>query len=81
MSDLVPRMDLISDLQSRGCAHLLLLILSHLNSWDLSAFGLVCESWADILRTVFWPERVVRLQLAANKLNGIYSAESYSWDK
>ena len=27
------------------------------------------------------PERVVRLQLAANKLNGIYSAESYSWDK
>ena len=73
--------DLISQLHSRGCGHLLLLILSHLNSWDLTAFGAVSEVWADIVRTVFWPERVVRLHLTSNKLNGIYSAESFTLEK
>ena len=75
------RMDLISGLLSRGCVHILLLILSHLNSSDLSAFAEVCQAWSDILSTYFWPNRVVRHHLASNKLAGNYSAESVTLDK
>ena len=73
--------DIISGLESRGCRHLLLLILSQLSSWDLSAFGSVSQSWADILSSHFWPNRVVRHQLLENKLRGNYTAQNVTLDK
>ena len=73
--------DIISSLDSRGCRHLLLLILSHLSSWDLAAFSSVCQTWADVLHWDFWPHRVVRHQLLENKLRGKYTAQSVTLDK
>ena len=73
--------DLISGLESRGCRHLLLLILSQLSSWDISAFGSVCQTWAKILRSQFWPNRVVRHQLLENKLRGNYTVQNVTLDK
>ena len=73
--------DLISGLESRGCRHLVLLILSHLSSWDLAAFASVCQSWADLLHSEFWPSRAVRQQLLENKLRGNYTAQNVTLDK
>ena len=68
-------MDILSLLLDRGCIHLILKILSSLESWDLEVVGEVCCVWADILERLFWPHRIVRYHVARNKMSGIARQE------
>ena len=68
-------MDILSLLLDRGCIHLILKILSSLESWDLEVVGEVCHVWREILERLFWPHRIVRYHVARNKMLGIARQE------
>ena len=64
-------MDILTLLLDRGCIHLILKILSSLDSWDLEVAGHVCQTWGQILHRLFWPHRIVRYHVFRNKRLGI----------
>ena len=73
-------MDLLTIILDRGCVHLILKILSFLDSWDLEVASHVCLSWRSILHTLFWPNKILKNQLAYNISHGLKTSAKVDFE-
>ena len=70
--------DILQCLESRGCDHLLTLILSLLPSPDLSSCALVSRRWRRLVEELVWGNQGVRGRLQGNKESGHYRSSELS---
>ena len=62
-----PVMDILHELNARSCHHVLYLILSFLNSCDITSCQHVSTDWRRIVRSSFWSSSSIKRLLSKNK--------------